>query len=512
MSKISKTSSANIIFQDYPDPDVIRVDNTYYMVSTTMHFTPGCVILRSYNLVNWEIASYVYEELEKTPGQKLDNSKGIYGQGMWAATIRYHKNKFYIAFVANDTHKTYLYTSDKIEGPWEKTNIQGFYHDMSLLFDDDEKVYCISGNTQIRLIELEKDLSGPKKDGINKIIIEDNKNEVILGYEGSHIYKINGKYYIFLIHWPKGKMRTQSCYVSNKIEGPYTGKDVLCSDYNNWQSGVAQGGIIDTPDGSWYGILFQDHGALGRIPIIVPVTFKNDFPVFGNNNNVQETITLQDYNPQYKYASLYSSSFLNANKTLNKNWQWNHIPNLEHVQIQENELTIATCNLSKNPCLTKNTLTQRPFTEHCQAFVTLDFSDLKDGDVAGLCALEGDYAFIGIQHKETSYNLIYAERETPVEPYKIGSVDTEFPKILNQKKIENTKSITLLLKFDLSKSIQKAYFYYCDTENNEPILFGTKKLSFTLDQFVGVRFALFNFATKTLRGKANFKNFKYQLL
>lgn len=36
---------------DYPDPDVIRVDNTYYMVSTTMHFMPGCEILRSYDLV-----------------------------------------------------------------------------------------------------------------------------------------------------------------------------------------------------------------------------------------------------------------------------------------------------------------------------------------------------------------------------------------------------------------------------------------------------------------------------
>ncbi len=59
---------------DYPDPDVIRVDNTYYMVSTTMHFMPGCEILRSYDLVNWEHASYVYDVLDSTPG--TENRRG----------------------------------------------------------------------------------------------------------------------------------------------------------------------------------------------------------------------------------------------------------------------------------------------------------------------------------------------------------------------------------------------------------------------------------------------------
>ena len=75
-----KTGSSNIIVSDYPDPDVIRVEDTYYMVSTTMHFMPGCVILRSYNLLDWEFCSYVYDELEKTPGQQLLDGKGIYGK------------------------------------------------------------------------------------------------------------------------------------------------------------------------------------------------------------------------------------------------------------------------------------------------------------------------------------------------------------------------------------------------------------------------------------------------
>ena len=122
---------------DYPDLDVIRVDDTYYMISTTMYFMPGAVILRSYDLLNWEILTYVYDELDNTPGQCLEGNEHAYAQGMWAASLRYHNGKFYVCFVANDTHKTYLYQADSVMGPWKKQNIEGVYHDMSLLFDDD---------------------------------------------------------------------------------------------------------------------------------------------------------------------------------------------------------------------------------------------------------------------------------------------------------------------------------------------------------------------------------------
>ncbi|MBR4179223.1 MAG: glycoside hydrolase 43 family protein, partial [Treponema sp.] len=290
-----KTASANIIMSDYPDPDVIRVDDCYYMASTTMHFMPGCVILRSYNLVDWEFASYVYDELEPTERQTLKDNRGVYGKGMWAASLNYHEGKFYVSFVANDTQKTYLYTADKIEGPWTKSNIQGFYHDMSLFWDDDGRVYTVCGNTEIHLIELKPDLSGPKEGGINKIIIQSDREKCALGYEGSHLYKINGRYYNFMIYIPKGRMRTEVCYMADSLEGPWTGGDVLCCDLGGWNSGVAQGGIVQDKEGKWFGILFQDHGALGRIPVLVPVSFAADgMPVF---EKMENGVTVLDNKP-----------------------------------------------------------------------------------------------------------------------------------------------------------------------------------------------------------------------
>lgn len=227
---------------DYPDPDIIRVEDTYYMVSTTMHFMPGGEILRSYDLVNWEHAAFVYDRLDSTPAQTLEDEHNIYGKGMWAASLRYHKGIFYICFVANDTHKTYLYRSDSIEGPWHKSQIEGFYHDCSLFFEEDDSAYIIYGNNHIYLTQLKADLSGPLEGGLHRELINDEGNP-FLGYEGSHFYKIHGKYYLFLIHSLRDRWkRTQACFVSDSLTGEFTGGDIFNDDMGYHGQGVAQGG------------------------------------------------------------------------------------------------------------------------------------------------------------------------------------------------------------------------------------------------------------------------------
>lgn len=499
---IYKTGCANIICSDYPDPDIICVDDVYYMVSTTMYFFPGCVILRSYNLLDWEFCTYVYDQLEDTPGQKLEDNRGVYGRGMWAACLRHHNNKFYVSFVANDTHKTYLYTADSITGPWHKSNIEGFYHDMSILFDDDGKVYCVHGNMNIHLTELEKDLSGPKKGGIDKIILQDNPEKVCLGYEGSHIYKINGKYYIFFIHFPNGKYRTEACFCSDKIEGPYTGGDVLCADYKNWKSGIAQGGIVQAPDHKWYGILFQDHGALGRMPILVPVEFNNEgFPVFGNTTSSPEEITVLDNRPEYKYKPLYSNNFLDSC------WQWNHYPNKKLIEISEDKLSLKTEKIVTNITQANNTYTQRVYTEHCCGSVTMDATYMNEGDYAGLCALESEYAFIGLTKENNQLYLVKAIHKSKNSPWAMNVYDEEAPKIVEKLPVKSPV-IKLQLAFNLEKEAQTVQLSYASS-GDDFIPFGTPApLRFTLDHFTGVRFGLFNYSTKLPGGKIEFSVFK----
>ena len=235
-----------ILKLDYPDPDVIRVGEIYYMVTTTMHFMPGGEILRSYDLVNWEHAAFVYDRLDSTPAQRLEQDQNIYGKGMWAASLRFHGGMFYVCFAANDTGKTYLYTAESIAGPWKKRCIEGFYHDCSLLFDE-EKVYIAYGNKEIYITQLNEDLSAPLPGGLHRLAVCDTGHPG-LGYEGTHFYKINQKYYLFLIHSLRDRwMRTEACFVADSIDGEFVGGDVLIDDRGYCNQGVA-------PAGDWYAV------------------------------------------------------------------------------------------------------------------------------------------------------------------------------------------------------------------------------------------------------------------
>lgn len=492
-----------IIWADIPDIDAIRVEDVYYMVSTTMHMMPGGVILRSYDLINWEIASYIYETLENNEASNLEGKNSIYGKGMWAASLRYYKQTFYVCFVANDTGKTYLFQAKEIEGKWKKSLIEGFYHDGSLLFDKD-KVFIVYGNKDIYLTELKDDLSGPKENGIHKKIITDTA-QVCLGYEGAHFYKIKDKYYIFLIHWLNSgsSRRVQACFVADEITGEYRGKDVLDDDLDYHNLGIAQGGIVDTPDGEWYAMLFQDHGAVGRIPVLVPISWENDFPIFGIGGRVPKQLTIKTNKVGYIYSPIVESdSFLyKKDIDLKKVWQWNHNPNhkLWSVTDRKGYLRIRTEKLSASIIEAQNILTQRTMGPSCEGIVYVDGSNLKNGDFAGIAAFQECFGLIGLIKEEGQYYLVMRGKERTDKTME----EREYARL----KIDRD-CIRLKVRFNFIENIDEAEFFY-ENENKWNKLGITQKLYFTLDHFMGCRIALFLYSTKDIGGYADYKDFEY---
>ena len=184
------------IWADVPDDDVIRVGDTYYMVSTTMFFSPGAPIMKSKDLVSWEICSYVYDTLADGDVQKLTNGKHDYSHGQWAASLRYHDGHFYVFFGSYGTNKSYIYKTDDIEnGKWTRSEVNGMYHDASMLFDDDGRNYLVyGGNGEIKIKELNSEMTGFKSGGVDKTLFKTGLTG--LAGEGSHIMKINGYYYV----------------------------------------------------------------------------------------------------------------------------------------------------------------------------------------------------------------------------------------------------------------------------------------------------------------------------
>jgi hypothetical protein len=184
----AETAKNPIIWADVPDPSVIRVGDTYYMTSTTMHMNPGVPVMKSTNLVDWEIVNYVYDVLAAGDAQTLSNGQNEYGKGSWASSLTYHDGVFYVVFSSQTVGKTFIFRTRDIEnGPWDRSTIS-FTHDMSLLFDDDGRVYLVHGGGDIRVLELTADATEIKADHpIGIEFIGSDAGSIDVKSEKSHI-------------------------------------------------------------------------------------------------------------------------------------------------------------------------------------------------------------------------------------------------------------------------------------------------------------------------------------
>ncbi len=177
------TFSNPLFYDEFSDPDLIRVGNDYYMTGTTMHAMPGLPVLHSRDLVNWEFLSYACTRLDFGPQYRLEGGKEIYGQGIWAPSFRYHDGSFYI-FTNVRGQPMQIFRATNPAGPWTQTSMKRGFHDPSVLFDDDGKVYIVWGSGEIRLAQLNEQLDDTVP-GSERVIMAP---DVGMG-EGSHFYR-----------------------------------------------------------------------------------------------------------------------------------------------------------------------------------------------------------------------------------------------------------------------------------------------------------------------------------
>lgn len=501
------SNPVNFLWADIPDPDIIRVGNSYYMTSTTMHFTPGCPIMKSTDLINWEIVGYVYDILENSDEMCLQNGKHDYGRGSWASCLRYYNHTFYVAFTAYNAHKTYIFQTEDIESSqWERYTLDGIYHDLSLLFDEDGRVYMVYGSGRIHMIELTSDAKGIKPDGLNKVLIDraDVGGDSGLPAEGAHLYKIDGAYYIFLIAWPSqpgtNKRRIQLCYRASCIDGVYEGKVVLDNDFGFYNKGVAQGGVFCTEDGQWYSFLFQDRGAVGRVPMLLKINWKNGWPQYPTQGMLCEM-------PVQK---LLCSDDFNEKDSLLPQWQWNHNCNRRDWSLSERPgwLRLVNGTLCHNLSDAHNTLTQRTIGPCCSGAILLDTSSMKQGDFAGLAAFQDQYGYVGITVNEQGTQIIMAKAHQ--EPFESANMQYTLakPDVTVERIPLKQSEVHLRVDFDFREMADTATFYYSLQEDQWIKIGSALQMSYRLTHFVGYRFALFSYATKQTGGSVFVKHFK----
>jgi len=480
-----------VIYADVPDMSIIRVGDTYYMSSTTMHMSPGVPIMRSKDLVNWVLVNYAYDILDSVDALDLNNGKSSYGKGSWASSLRYHDGRFYVSTFSGTTGKTYIYTTKDIEkGPWKAVSFKPSLHDNSLFFDDDGKAYMLYGSGRIMLAELNDDLSGIREGATPQTIIEDASSvagPIGLRAEGSQLFRIDGKYYLFNISWPRGGMRTVTIHRADRLTGPYEGRLAL------QDKGVAQGGLINTPDGKWFAYLFRDLGAVGRVPYMVPVQWQDGWPVLGVGHRAPDTVALpasNGLNPGIVASDEFSPR--KGTPALPLVWQWNHNPDnsLWSLSRRPGYLRLSTGRVDTSLLLARNTLTQRTFGPGCSGTTAIDVSHMKDGDQAGLLLLQKRYGWVGVRVTGSKKYIVMVREGTTTDSVALSQT-----------------TVYLRADCDFRLRADMAYFYYSlDGKSWKPV--GTTlKMEYTLPHFMGYRFGLFNYATKTPGGYVDFDFF-----
>ena len=518
-----------LFYDEFSDPDILRVGDDYYLAGTTMHAVPGLVILHSKDLVNWENVAYCFDRFDFPEDRfSLRNHDEIYGQGIWAPCIRYANGQFYVFSNVNGKGLQ-CYTAKDIHGPWEHHNMQGNIYDLGVLFDDDGKVYAIHGYGTVKCTELKADMSGPVE-GTERVIIPEGNG---VG-EGHHMYKIDGTYYLISTDYrPNGRTL---CSRSKSIWGPYETRVITADEtygyhaasltqvprgtkYRIGEDGAKfglgpvdkdatactnahQGGIVQYKDGSWWALFMQDFHSIGRTVCLMPMTWVDGWPMVGLKGNLGRAPrtwfmpgTARGYyaigdgpsGPHSPYAR--SDNF--DGKQLGRIWQWNHNPDDRLWQLKSGRLRIQA-QPAEQLMWARNTLTQRVIGPKSVATVELYARGMKDGDVCGLGNINVPCSWIGLVKQGKGLTLRCFEQLTN---------DTiSLPVVLPDGKIW----LRMIGDYD---NDQAQYAYSTDGVTFQT-LGRMMPLSYQLISFQGSRHALFAFNVTGKRGGyAEFDNF-----
>ncbi len=494
----SPTFGNPVAWQDFADIDIIRVGDVYYYSASTMHYSPGAPILRSYDLVNWEFAGHSVPRLDFGSKYDLSGARG-YVRGIWASTLNYRRsNSTFYWMGCIDFSQTYVYTASTVEGPWQRrSQINNCYFDAGLLIDDNDTMYVAYGNTTINVAQL-------SADGLSQVRAQQvfQTPSSIGTLEGARFYKRNGSYYIFLTRPANG----QYILKSSSPWGPYEVRQVLLNLPGPVSGGGVphQGGLVQTQNGAWHYLAFVDSYPGGRIPVLAPITWTADgWPQLQLVNGAWGTSYPYPNvpRPPRTVKSLIGTDTF-AGTTLGPQWEWNHNPDNGRWSVN-NGLRLSTATVTNDLYTARNTLTHRIQGPTSTATIVLNYSAMRDGDRAGLAMLRDSSAWIGVKRDNGATRVVMTNGLTMDSSWNTTGTGAEAA----GANISGGR-IWLRANADIRPgSGRQARFSY----STDGVTFTPLGPGFTLNNawqfFMGYRFGIFNYATQALGGSTTIERF-----
>lgn len=405
-----------ILFADYSDPDVCAVDNDFYMTASSFGCVPGLPILHSTDLVNWQIVNYALPKLQ--PKDYFNEPR--HGKGVWAPSIRYHDGEYYI-YYGDPDFGIYMLKTNNPKGKWSDPVLvkagKGLI-DPCPLWDDDGRVYLINAwassrsgfNSILTISELNGE--GSKVIG-NPILVYDGNIDGNHTTEGPKLYKRNGYYYILA---PAGGVSQgwQIALRSKNIYGPYDSKTVMAQGKTGI-NGPHQGAWVETNQKESWFIHFQDKGVYGRVILLQPMAWRENWPVIGidkDGDGCGEPVS------SYRKPILVRNAKIETpvesddfnHSDLGLQWQWNanyqpsfgFASNMGFIRIYGWLIN----NECKNQWGVPNLLLQKFMAEEFTATAKVKVSANMDGQRSGIIIMGLDYAYLALERKGKNFLLI----------------------------------------------------------------------------------------------------------
>jgi beta-xylosidase len=407
-----------VIHADYSDPDVIRVGDMYYLVSSSFNNAPGLPLLQSPDMVNWTLVGHALPQQVPLDVFALPQ----HGKGVWAPCLRYHDGKFWI-FYPDPDFGVYVITATTFAGPWSAPRLllagKGII-DPTPLWDDDGKAYLMHAWAKSRagisnLLTLRRMAPDASRmlDDSGKVVIDANKLPGYTTLEGPKLYKHDGYYYVFA---PAGGVEFgwQSVFRARSIEGPYEDKVVMAQGGSRI-NGPHQGAWVQTPQGEDWFFHFQDKRAYGRVVHLQPMRWRDGWPVIGEDvDGDGKGQPVERYRKPVAggvpTAPATSDEFNGA--TLGLQWQWNANwrPEWYSLSARAGSLRlygVADAGLARQRNLwdAPSLLLQKLPAESFTVTTKLDVSAMTDGGSAGLVMYGSDYAWLGARRVDGKTRL-----------------------------------------------------------------------------------------------------------
>ncbi|MEI6323048.1 MAG: family 43 glycosylhydrolase [bacterium] len=459
-----------LIWSDYPDPDIIRVGGDFYMASSSFTDAPGIPICHSRDLVNWKIIGYVYDCLpESNPAYSMLDGTVAYRGGSWAPSLRYHDGKFHVCF-CTPAEGFFMAVSERPEGPYALTAFGTELYDPGLFFDDNGRVFVAHGANTIRITELTSDALAIKTPG--KVIYE---TAFGTPFEGSHLHKRNGWYYLCCTC--RGYNGIEVCLRSRNIYGPYEARLISADDMNYEGAGLHQGGFVDLENGETWFFMFQDRDFIGRVPVLLRVTWQDGWPLIGDHVNFWRIpVTQEKPSLPSVPVSLPGGGDEFDEQQLGLQWQWNHNPDDTRWSLSARSGLLRLTSAPAPDLLhARNTLTQKIVGPESHATTLLDFSGMAEGDIAGICIQNIPCAFLGVEIRNAEPLLVMDRNGSECAVEGLSSVGS-----------------TIQLRVTVTTNGEALFSWSFDGETfhfiGEPFV-----MEFTVKTFLGNKFGLFCF-------------------